>query len=136
MIPDISHTTARSVAQSLCAAVAEPFRSDADLVLHVRASIGVAMAPEDGADAQTLMRRADSAMYRAKALGGGAALYASEQDDSSPERLRMAGELHDATRLVAVQGDAAVFLLQGEAHAVLWLYAWSLAGGPTSSAAS
>ncbi len=41
--------------------------------LTVNASIGVAIFPQDGADRQHLLRRADAAMYRAKARGGGRA---------------------------------------------------------------
>ena len=37
--------------------------------LVVSTSIGVAIAPEGGADAETLMKNADIAMYRAKANG-------------------------------------------------------------------
>jgi diguanylate cyclase (GGDEF)-like protein len=41
--------------------------------LTVNASVGVAISPHDGADVQHLLRSADAAMYRAKALGGGRA---------------------------------------------------------------
>ncbi len=51
--------------------------SDPELIggheLNVNASIGVATFPQDGADVQHLLRRADAAMYRAKARGGGRA---------------------------------------------------------------
>jgi diguanylate cyclase (GGDEF)-like protein/PAS domain S-box-containing protein len=51
--------------------------SDPELIgsheLHVAASIGVATFPQDGTDVQHLLRRADAAMYRAKARGGGRA---------------------------------------------------------------
>lgn len=40
--------------------------------LTVGASVGVAMAPRDGNDARDLLRRADLALYRAKAAGRGA----------------------------------------------------------------
>ena len=37
--------------------------------VHVSASVGIAIAPADAAEFQPLLRAADSAMYRAKALG-------------------------------------------------------------------
>jgi diguanylate cyclase (GGDEF)-like protein/PAS domain S-box-containing protein len=40
-----------------------------DDILHVSASIGIAMFPDHAADADTLMRHADAAMYRAKYTG-------------------------------------------------------------------
>ena len=39
------------------------------LRLEVRASLGVAMAPDHGGDRSTLLRRADIAMYHAKTVG-------------------------------------------------------------------
>ena len=42
--------------------------------LEVGASIGVAVFPQDGVYPETLMRKADEAMYRAKRAGGGFAL--------------------------------------------------------------
>jgi diguanylate cyclase (GGDEF)-like protein/PAS domain S-box-containing protein len=40
--------------------------------LILNASIGIAMYPENGADATTLLRHADLAMYKAKVMGGNA----------------------------------------------------------------
>jgi len=40
-----------------------------ELTLHVSASIGIAMFPGHAADADTLLRHADAAMYRAKYTG-------------------------------------------------------------------
>ena len=84
------------VAQTLCAEIEKPFVTDDGLELRVRGSIGVAIAPHDGEDTETLVRRADSAMYRAKAAGGGETLYAPEVDDAPPERLLMVAELRAA----------------------------------------
>ena len=38
--------------------------------LHLTASMGIATYPEDGADAQTLMKRADLALLHSKDAGG------------------------------------------------------------------
>jgi diguanylate cyclase (GGDEF)-like protein/PAS domain S-box-containing protein len=58
------------VAEMLVAAAAEPLDVDGT-VLEVGASVGVALYPADGRDADALMRNADTAMYMAKAEGGG-----------------------------------------------------------------
>jgi diguanylate cyclase (GGDEF)-like protein/PAS domain S-box-containing protein len=60
------------------------------------ASIGVVLAPEHGSDADTLLRRADVAMYVAKQAGGGSALYSDEHDQHSPARLALVGQLRHA----------------------------------------
>jgi diguanylate cyclase (GGDEF)-like protein len=64
--------------------------------IAVEASIGVAMIPEHASDADTLMQRADIAMYRAKQMASGYALYTQEYDSHSPERLGLMAELRDA----------------------------------------
>jgi diguanylate cyclase (GGDEF)-like protein/PAS domain S-box-containing protein len=55
-------------ATSLLAALAEPFRVESE-TYPLSATMGVALFPEDGEDASMLMQRADTALYRAKALG-------------------------------------------------------------------
>jgi diguanylate cyclase (GGDEF)-like protein len=62
------------------------------------ASIGIAVHPADGADAETLLQRADVAMYQAKAARSGHALYDPERDHHTRDRLQMVGELRDAVR--------------------------------------
>lgn len=57
-------------AAELIARIAEPYEIDGHLVI-IGASIGVALAPADGADPDTLIKRADIALYRAKAEGRG-----------------------------------------------------------------
>jgi diguanylate cyclase (GGDEF)-like protein len=58
------------VARRIVLAIAEPFELCSHSV-DIGASIGVALRPEHGASIEALMRAADIAMYRAKALGGG-----------------------------------------------------------------
>ena len=64
-----------------------------DISVHSDASIGVAIGPAHGEDAATLLRHADIAMYSAKGLRVGAAVYEARLDRYSPERLAMVGEL-------------------------------------------
>lgn len=40
-------------------------------VLHLSASVGITIFPQDGEDPETLIQRADAAMYRVKRAGGG-----------------------------------------------------------------
>ena len=61
--------TAESVAQKHLAAIRNPFLIDDDEV-YVTSSVGIAMLPNDGRDAESLIRNADGAMYRAKGAGG------------------------------------------------------------------
>jgi len=59
-----------------------------DLELHVSASIGVSVYPEDGADAETLIKNADTAMYQAKASGRKQFQFFTPQiNDRADERL-------------------------------------------------
>lgn len=56
------------VAMKVLDEVRRPFDLDGNEV-HVSASLGMALFPEDGGDADTLLRNADAAMYHAKELG-------------------------------------------------------------------
>ncbi len=61
---------ASSLAELVAEAVARPFLIEGREVV-VGSSIGIAMAPQDGVSAEELLRRADLAMYQAKADGTG-----------------------------------------------------------------
>ena len=66
------------------------------LMLYPRASIGIALAPEHGEDAGTLLRRADVAMYAAKQARAGVRVYRASDDQNTPHRLALIGDLRDA----------------------------------------
>ncbi|MDQ1724451.1 MAG: hypothetical protein QOG52_1479, partial [Frankiaceae bacterium] len=66
------------------------------LPLAVEASIGVALAPLDGTDADTLLQRADVAMYVAKRAQTGVVFYDPAHDDYNAERLALVGEMRRA----------------------------------------
>ncbi len=85
---------ARQVAARLLEALSEPMLIDGAR-LDVQASIGIALSPEHGSDATSLLQRADVALYAAKETRGCAALYEPAGDLHSPEKLAMLGELRE-----------------------------------------
>jgi diguanylate cyclase (GGDEF)-like protein len=72
-----------------------PFAID-DLSLEIGASLGISRFPRDGEDANTLLRRADVAMYAAKEAQSGFELYAAEQDRHSKRRLSIVSDFRHA----------------------------------------
>ncbi|MEW6323911.1 MAG: EAL domain-containing protein [Nitrospirota bacterium] len=95
LLPSADQEGAVMTAQKILQALERPFLFD-ELVLDVEASIGIALFPEHGLDAETILRKADVAMYMAKQAGSGYALYASEHDQYSHRRLSLMGELRHA----------------------------------------
>lgn len=65
--------------------------------LVVGASIGISMFPEDGADAESLIRAADMAMYTAKSRGRNCyEFYRRSMRNDADARLKMSGRLRKA----------------------------------------
>lgn len=81
--------------QKILKALEEPFQVE-KLPIAVEVSIGIALYPDHGEDAEMLFQRADVAMYEAKRTGNGYAVYAAELDQHSPRRLALIGELRQA----------------------------------------
>lgn len=90
------------VAQHALQEISRPCRVHG-AVVRPSASIGIAVFPADGCDAEELEQRADLAMYAAKRAGGSRFLYASE---SAPaERIPRADRSADwAARSLEFQG--------------------------------
>jgi diguanylate cyclase (GGDEF)-like protein len=86
---------ATKTAQKIGKALQTPFALEG-LKLDVQASIGIAVFPEHGPDADTLLQRADVAMYMAKQEKSGFVLYDPKHDKHSPHRLTLMGELRHA----------------------------------------
>jgi diguanylate cyclase (GGDEF)-like protein/PAS domain S-box-containing protein len=74
-------------AQKVLAAIAVPYRIT-DRELLVTASVGIAVYPTDGTDAETLLKRADFALLRAKARGRGRYLFAMAAATASQVALK------------------------------------------------
>ena len=92
------------VAERVVTALREPFTIEG-VRLDIQASIGIAISPEHGKDVETLIQRADVALYTAKEERGCWAMYSPESDRYSVERLALLGEL----RAGLATGQLAVF---------------------------
>jgi len=69
LLPYIEHAEDAALsAQKILAALALPHRIDGH-DLHISVSIGISIYPDDGQDAETLIKSADTAMYHAKGNG-------------------------------------------------------------------
>ncbi|MDB5977319.1 MAG: hypothetical protein JWR07_4079 [Nevskia sp.] len=87
---------AETVAQGILRSLAKPILAEGQ-GLHVTASIGVSVFPQDGHSAELLLKHADIAMYRAKDRGrNGVQLYAREMSVRTEERVKLESALRCA----------------------------------------
>ena len=125
LLPGADEGAAGHVAQKIIAALQRPF--DIDGVAHeVAISIGIAVSPQHGDDVETLMRRADMAMYVAKTTPGGSAVYAEQQDPEGSNQLALMAELRHTleTDQLQVVYQPIVGFNEGEAIRVEALARW------------
>ena len=95
-MPGFHTAAAADVARRLIDVFARPFEV-AGHELTVTPSLGISIYPHDGDDLETLLRNADTAMYRAKEVGRNAfQFYSSEMNSSSLDRLLMESNLRRA----------------------------------------
>jgi diguanylate cyclase (GGDEF)-like protein len=92
-IPD--RRVVNEVVERIRSAVEEPFNLQG-LPLAMETSIGVSIYPDHGGDVDTLMQRADVAMYQAKSKNSLYEIYDEQQDEYDPQRLTLVGELRRA----------------------------------------
>ena len=90
LLPEVSQAEdAALVAQKILSSISQPFHLDGH-ELRVSCSIGISFYPNDGDDAETLMKNADTAMYRAKDSGrSNYQFYFSDMNARFLERLAM-----------------------------------------------
>lgn len=87
---------AASLSSKIRQAIGEPYEVEGR-PLHTTPSVGVAVFPNDGEDAETLMRNADTAMYHAKEQGRNAVQFFTEaMNASAQERLELESDLRRA----------------------------------------
>ena len=93
-VPDESG--ARQLAARIVQALARPFEIEGQ-ELFVSASIGISLFPQDGGDAETLIRSADIALYRAKGEGkNNYQFFAADMSRASRERMQLENALRHA----------------------------------------
>jgi diguanylate cyclase len=95
--------------------------------IHVTASIGVGLYPEDGASADSLLAHADAAMYCAKQRGrNNVQWFSSGMDEATLERFNLESDLHEALG----RGQLELFyqpkadIATGEVHSAEALARW------------
>ena len=96
LVPDADASLARQIGDRALRALDRPFMVQ-KLPIEVSASVGMAVAPAHGTEAETLLRHADSAVQQREKLGGGASfMYSPECEPFDPARLTLLNELRRA----------------------------------------
>jgi diguanylate cyclase (GGDEF)-like protein len=92
---DVSEPDAQAAVDRLQVALQAPFEADG-ISIELDASAGIAWHPDHGSDVDTLLQRADVAMYRAKGTHRSLVTYQPEDDHHSHARLALVTDLRRA----------------------------------------
>ena len=126
LLPDVHDRVAiDDVVSRFRKAIEQPFTLQG-LPLAIEASIGVAVFPEHGDDVDTLLQKADVAMYVAKEANCAYQVYEPDHDDYNPARLTLVGELRRAIdeRELVVYYQPKADLRDGSVSSVEALIRW------------
>lgn len=97
LLPDIDHSDDTEKIFKKVMQALEPTVIAGEHRLHVTASIGVCIFPQDGEDLTVLMRKADTSMYQAKKLGrNNFQFFKSEMERQASNRLNLENEMRIA----------------------------------------
>jgi len=129
LIPNAAGEDARALTEILRVALQPTFEIDS-IPVAVEGSFGVAYFPDDGDDISLVLRRADVAMYSAKASGRQVERYTQQADTNSRERLAMLADLRTAIdqHQLAVHYQPKILLDSGEVTGVESLVRWPRSG--------
>lgn len=102
--PDIENAMSVSaIASKIKRALAEPHQIDSHL-LYATPTIGISLFPSDGDDAETLIKNAETAMYKAKSLGRNTfKFFAATMNAAAHERLKLENALRLALEETTLQ---------------------------------
>ncbi|MEO7066711.1 MAG: EAL domain-containing protein [Rhodanobacter sp.] len=96
VLPDTDAQAAAKVVEKLREAIARPYHVE-QYVLIVTASIGIAIYPHDGENLESLLRSADTAMYRAKEDGyNGYRFFTAEMQAEATRHMQLVSAMHRA----------------------------------------
>ncbi|MDJ0838600.1 MAG: EAL domain-containing protein [Acidobacteriota bacterium] len=97
VLPDIDREeSAVKVANRLLALIGEPLPAG-NLKIHLDASVGISVFPQDTEDVSVLLKNAETAMFNAKLSGGGRyRCYTQSMDESSERRLTLENGIREA----------------------------------------
>ncbi|CAK0780845.1 two-component system, sensor histidine kinase and response regulator [Gammaproteobacteria bacterium] len=119
-------------AQKVCRALTTPFNINGQ-ELFVSTSIGISIFPDDGTEVSTLLKHADTAMYRAKKNNTGYAFYEPEMESSlsahlqTENALRHALERNELVVFYQPKVEVATWALSGMEALIRWQHPqWGL----------
>ncbi len=120
-----SYEVAGAIATKICDVLSKPFVF-MEQEMYVSASVGIAIYPVDGTDMGSLIKRADTAMFRAKEQGNRFQFYKHGMETVAAKRLALEADLRRAlerqefTVCYQPQADLAAGTLSGMEALIRW----------------
>ena len=99
IIPDIADKKVTTgIAERIIGLFKEPFQVD-EREIFISTSIGIAFYPDDGEDVESLLKNADTAMYKAKEVGKNTfRFYAADMNQKAKERINVENKMRYAIK--------------------------------------
>jgi diguanylate cyclase (GGDEF)-like protein len=92
LLEDAGEVAVRQAARRILDCTAEPLRLP-EAQVRIDLTVGICLFPAHGNDAETLLRRAEIAMYAARSAGHALDVYSPGQDENHLRRLGLLGDL-------------------------------------------
>lgn len=98
ILPDIENLyVVETIAQNILKELSSPFELENSKNVFISASIGIAIAPDDASDSETILKYADQAMYQSKKSGKNASnFFTQSMQDALIKRFQLIKDMHIA----------------------------------------